>query len=338
MAARSASVKDAGDVELALSLPYGSVDLIVGGHTHLPLNEQGLTVDNIVNGIPIVQAGTLGRFVGEVVITVRPKGTAATNIRLTNTASLPVDESFEEENVRPLLDLARPLFSRSLGRVADHADLGSDVVRNNFAGGESALVNFITDALVARCRVQNYDIDLAFVDAPAVRCGLPIGGELLYGDWFNIMPFADVLRITWLTGRQLQMLLQDNAYRIDLPGEPHTERGFLHFSKKVRYTIEAGSNRKDIRVVETTINEIPLEQQLSRSFQVICSSFVREPAVPWEEYARQILDLPMMDIRQISHQDTPLFLRNELVAYISENGGVTASGGVIRDGRVQIKV
>jgi hypothetical protein len=44
-----------------------------------------------------------------------------------------------------------------------------------------------------------------------------------------------------------------------------------------------------------------------------------------------------MDIRQVSHMDTPLFLRDELVAYITENGGVTAEGGAKRDGRVQIK-
>ncbi len=338
MATSSASVRDAGDVELARSLPFGSVDLIVGGHTHTALNEQGLTVDNIVNGIPIVQAGMLGRFLGEVVITVRPQGTSTTNVRLSNTATLPVDEAFEEENVRPLVDIARPLFTRSLGQVADHADLASDEVRNNFAAGESALANFMADALVVRCHMQNFDVDLALVDASAVRSGLPVGGELHFGDWFNIMPFADVLRVIWLTGRQLQMLLQDNAYRIDLPGEPHTERGFLHFSQKVRYTIEAGSSRNKIRATEATVDDLPLELQLERSFQIVCSSFARESAVPWEEYARQILGLPMMDIGQISHLDTPLFMRDELVAYITENGGVTEAAGARRDGRVKIKV
>jgi len=169
-----------------------------------------------------------------------------------------------------------------------------------------------------------------------VRCGVPVGGELLFGDWFNIMPFADVLRITWLTGRQLQMLLQDNAYRVDLPGEPHTERGFLHFSQAVRYTIETSSSRKEIKVVDITVNGILLERQLERSFQLVCSSFVRELAAPWEEYARQLLGLPLIDIRQVSHMDTPLFLRDELVAYITENGGVTEAGGAKRDGRVQV--
>jgi len=126
-----AAVSEAGDVELARSLPPGSAHLIIGGHTHNVLNEQGLSAYNIVNGIPIVQAGTLGRFLGEVDITVRRRA-AVTNVRLTPTADLLVDETFEKQEVQPLVDLARPLFARKLGRVIDHYDLTTDAVRNAF--------------------------------------------------------------------------------------------------------------------------------------------------------------------------------------------------------------
>jgi 5'-nucleotidase/UDP-sugar diphosphatase len=336
LAASTATVRDAGDVELARSIPRGSVHLIVGGHTHHILNEYGLTVDNIVNDIPIVQAGTLGRFLGEVDITVRQQATAVTNVRLTTSAQQSIDEQFEQENVKPLVEIARPLFTRSLGRVADHPDLSKDAVKNNFAAGESALANFIADALVARCRANEYDVDLALVDGSVVRTGLPVGGELPFGVWFNLMPFADVLRIIWITGGQLQLLVQDNACRVDLPTEPHTERGFLHFSRQVRYRIEIGNSRKEIHAADIMVNGIPIEQQLDRSFQLVCSSFIRGLAAPWERYARNTLGLPIMDIDLVSHLDTPLYMRDELVAYITENGGVTEAGGAKRDGRVQI--
>ena len=39
LAASTATMRDAGDVELARSIPKGSVHLIVGGHTHRILNE-----------------------------------------------------------------------------------------------------------------------------------------------------------------------------------------------------------------------------------------------------------------------------------------------------------
>jgi len=331
-----ASVRDAGDVELAKSIPRGSVHLIVGGHTHHILNEQGLTVDDIVNGIPIVQAGNLGRFVGEVDIVMRQSGSAVTNARLISTASLSVDEQFERENVQPLMDIARPLFNRKLGHVANNPDLSGYAVRNHFAAGESSLANFVADALVARCRHNRYDVDLAVVDASVMRRGLPIGEELTFGDWFDLMPFADVLRVYWITGRQLQMLLQDNASRIDLPGEPHTERGFVHFSRQVRYAIITGSSRMDIQVSDITVNDVPLDKQMEESFQLVCSSFTRESAGQWEKYAQLRLGLPTMDFSLVTHMDTPLFLRKELVAYIVENGGVTEEGGAVRDGRLRI--
>ncbi|HMQ55723.1 MAG TPA: 5'-nucleotidase C-terminal domain-containing protein, partial [Anaerolineae bacterium] len=333
----AAAVREAGDVELARSLPYGSVHLIVGGHTHLTLNEQGLSPYNIINGIALVQAGTLGRYLGEVDITLRHQATV-TNVRLTPTADLPIDEDFEAHEVQPLVELARPLFARSLGVVNNHPDLSTEVVRNSFAAGESAMANFITDALVTRCRANGYNADLAVIDAPDVRCGIPIGGELTFGDWFNLMPFADTIRLWWLSGHQLKALLNDNAQRADRLTEPHTERGFLHFSSQVRYTIELGTQSNQARAVAPTIDSIPLDQQLERTFLVACSSFVRQAALPWENYvARAAAHLKLVNHAAWPRLDTNLFLRNELVTYIRENGGVTEEGGAKRDGRVSIR-
>jgi 5'-nucleotidase/UDP-sugar diphosphatase len=137
LSAGAAAVSEAGDVELARSLPPGGVQLIVGGHTHHVLNEQGLSAYNIVNHIPIVQAGSLGRFLGEVDITVHHSADV-TNVRLTPTADLPVDDEFEQTEVQPIVALAEPLFKRVLGTVSDHPDLNTDTMRSFFAAGESA--------------------------------------------------------------------------------------------------------------------------------------------------------------------------------------------------------
>lgn len=330
-----AAMRDAGDVELARSLPRGGAHLIVGGHTHHVLNEQGLSAHNIVNGIAIVQAGSLGRFLGEVDITLRHSA-AVTNVRLTSTADLPVDEDFEKTEVQPLVTLAQPLFGRALGPVASHPDLGTDAVRNAFAAGESALANFITSALVTRCQVHGHDVDLAVLDASSVRCGLPVGGELTFGDWFNLMPFADTIRLCWITGHQLKALLEDNARRADRPDEPHTERGFLQFSHHIRYTIELGHNRREAKAVDITLDGQPIEEQLGRSLLIACSSFVRRAASVWEAYARQYLNMPLVDIREWPRIDTHLFLRDEMIAYIREHGGVTEAGGARLDGRLEI--
>ena len=247
-----------------------------------------------------------------------------------------LDEKFERQEVQPLVKLARPLLARKLGPVVNHPDLTTEVVRNGFASGESALANFITDALVRRCQAHGLPVDLAILDAANVRCGLPAGGKLTFGDWFNLMPFVDTIRLCRITGYQLKALLLDNAHRADRPGEPRTERGFLHFSRQVRYVIVLGQNHCQTQASQITVNDIPLDEQLDGSFLIACSSFVRQAAITWENSLARQNRLPLVHIHDWPWLDTNLFLRDELIAYIQEVGGVTKQGGAKRDGRVQL--
>lgn len=329
----TATLRDAGDVELAQSLPPGSVHLIVGGHTHQALNETGLAVDNVVNGIPIVEAGALGRFLGEVDLTVGPRPTV-TSAHLTLTADLPVEEEFERSLVQSLLDQATPVSAQPLGRMSDHPDLNPEAVRNQFAAGESALANLVTDALVGGCRSAGHPVDLAAIDASSIYCGLPAGRTLTFGDWFRLMPYADTVRLCPLTGSQLLALLDDNARRADRPGEPHIERGFLQFSQQVRYAVDLGSARPAARAVQVTVDGLPLDQQLARPFLVAFTSFVREAAASWEHYATSQLQLPVLKSVGPEVVDTDLVVRDLLIAHIRQHGGVTEEAGVRRDGRL----
>jgi 2',3'-cyclic-nucleotide 2'-phosphodiesterase (5'-nucleotidase family) len=335
LGASTAPTRDAGDVELAQSLPPGSVHLIVGGHTHQALNEAGLSIPNVVNGIPIVEAGSMGRFLGEVDLTVGRRA-AVTSAHLTATADLPVDEEFERQEVQPLLELAAPVFAEPLGQVGNHPDLTTEVVRNYFAARELALANFITDALVAGSRAAGHPVDLAAIDATAIHGGLPVGCELTSGDWFQVMPYADTVRLYRLTGRQLAALLDDNARRVDRSGEPHVERGFLQFSQQVRYTIELGEGRPAARAIQIEVDGLPLDDQLDRTFLVACTNFVREAAASWEQHAVCQLPFPVLEAVGPVHTDTDLFVRDLMLAHIRERGGVTEETGARRDGRLRI--
>jgi 2',3'-cyclic-nucleotide 2'-phosphodiesterase (5'-nucleotidase family) len=331
----SAPTCDAGDVELAQSLPPGSVHLIVGGHTHLALNETGLGVGNVVNGIPIVEAGSSGRFLGEVHLTIGP-GAAVTSAHLTLTVDLPVDEEFESREVQPLLAQAGPVSTQRLGKVADHPDLVTDAVRDSFAAGESALANLIADALVVRAQAAGHPVDLAAIDASSICCGLPVGRDLTFGDWFRLMPYSDTLCLYRLSGSQLASLLDDNARRADRPGAPHIERGFLQFSQHLRYVIDLGSSRPAARATQVTVDGVPLEQQAERTFLLACTSFVRQAAASWERHAVSRLGFPILESVGPSCSDTDLLIRDLLVAHIRQHGGVTEEAGACRDGRLRL--
>jgi len=337
LAATSAITAEAGDVELAKSLPYAGVHLIVGGHSHHELNHQGLSPHNIVNGIPIVQAGSLGRYLGRVDLRIRQKSAAVAHVRLIPTETIPVDHLLEQKVMKPLVHRARSYFGRVLGIVGVDPKLGTDYVRTTFASGELALANFITDGMIKQLRKSGQTADIAMIDSSCVRRGLNVGGQLTYGDWFNVMPFADTIRFYQLTGQQLRDLIHDNAKRIDLPGEPNTERGFLQFSKEVRYNVQLGKTRTDTRIQEIMINGIPLDEQLRKVFMVATTSFVRELAGNWENCHDQSLGCELINIHDFTHFESDYFMRRELVKYIIDQGGITQETGARLDGRLIVE-
>lgn len=335
LASSSASVLAAGDRELAESLPHGAVQVIIGAHTHHALNEQGLSPHNIVNGIPIVQAGKLGVFLGEVDITVGQRWAAVTNVQLLHTSRLPDDGVFEQAHVQPLLRQLQPIFDEPLGIVANNPDLSHDAVRNELAAHESALCNFIADALVERCRLAGRPVDFAAIDASCISGGLP-PGQLTYGDWFTVTPYADTIQLCPLTGCQLEQLLHENARRADRPDEANTERGFLHFSREVRYRILLGESRNEAKATDITVNGQPLSEQMERTFTMACTSFTHMLSSTWEQTTREGLHLSL-NTHELPKQDTHRFVRNELLAHIRAHGGVTAESGARRDGRLIVE-
>jgi len=337
LAATSAITAEAGDVELAQGLPYAGVHLIVGGHSHHELNHQGLSPHNIVNGIPIVQAGSLGRYIGRVDVRIRQKSAAVTHVRLTPTEILPVDQDLEERVMQPLIQRARNYFSRALGNVGNDPKLSTDFVRNTFASGELALANFITDGMLTQLQKAGQDVHLAMIDSSCVRRGLDVGGQLTFGDWFNLMPFADTIRYYQISGWQLRELIHDNAMRIDRPGEPNTERGFLQFSSGLRYTILMGKARAEIRVRNIIVNGKPLDEQLDKDFLIATTSFIRELAGNWEKCHDQLAGCDLVDIHTFDHFESDFFMRRELVKYIMDQGEISEKTGALIDGRLNVE-
>lgn len=332
---RSAVVTAAGDVELASSLPPGAVHLIVGGHTHTALNEGGLSPQNIVNGIPIVQAGKFGQFVGEVEISVG-RTVEVTHARLHASVELPADETFERAHVLPLLAQAATIGRRVLGAVALDDDLSADAVRNRLAAGESALANFVADALATGCRRAGHPVDCAMIDATSINDGLRPGEPLTCGDWFGVMPFPDNVCLLRLTSQELAALLADNARRVERPGEPHTERGFLHFSREVRYAIRLGPARPVATAEAITVDGRPIAACPERTFVIAAASFVRGPAAAWEAQVRSRFPAPIFDLAALPRVHTALSIRNLVLDHIAACGGVLPAGGARRDGRLRV--
>ena len=330
LASTSAATKGAGDVELAGALPYGAVDLLIGGHTHSLLHETGFDPAQRVNGIPIVQAGAGGRYLGEVVVDVTPAGAAVTEARLHSLVALAEDAEFEALHVRPLTERVQHILGEPLGAAVWRADAGS-------AGAETELPRFVADALAARCRAAGFAVDFALVDASSVCAELPTARPLTFGDLFRLAPYADSIVLRRFTPAQMRAFLADNALRYNptaWPDAEDVERGFVQFSREVRCRVEtAAANDRPRRYeypfsgrprpekgYQCTIAGRDLEDELAgrtRPYLVACSSFLRQLAHRWEGEQR-MAGMALFDLHALPEEQTGLALREALIAHMRE--------------------
>lgn len=172
------------------------LELIVGGHSHWRLWEPW-----VVNGVPIVQAGSKGEFVGMVQLDVDTVANSATLVK--------------GELVRTLVGVYPPdsTVAAVVQRYEDEAGaelnvpiatLKSDWVRRN---GESNLGNWVTDAFRATTGA-----DIAIVNNHGLRKN-QMAGPLTTRDILEIQPFSNDLIELTLTGEQVKQFATHLAKR-----------------------------------------------------------------------------------------------------------------------------
>src|SRR5258706_15828402 len=217
--------------------------------------------------------------------------------------------------------------------------------------GECALANFICDALVARsAEFPQGPVDLAIVNATAIADGLPHAGPITFKDWYRVQPFADCLQVARLSGAQLDAILQSNAHRIVRPNElsapaidlgGYVSRGFLHFSKALRYTLRLGTSARVAMATDITIGGARLADMPNATFRVVFTNYVGAGgyAEAWngDPIGGGVPGtLPGFDLRSLPRLDTGLVFRNEVIAYIRDVGRIDEATGAALDGRLAV--
>ena len=207
------------DRELAKLLnPDWGVDLIIGGHSHTFME-----APEVVNGVPIVQAGTGTGIIGRLDLDV---DCDENEIKTLKWQCVPIDEDTapRDEIMEELLDSYRTQTDTKYKRVVTRwARKLTHPVRNQ----ETEMGNLYADALAWEA-----SFDLMVLGSGSIR-KTELGPVIEYQDMLENTPFDDALYMLEVTGDQLrhmvQFVLRDEAW------EGHTE--FYQFSKgfHVRY-------------------------------------------------------------------------------------------------------
>jgi len=343
--------------------------VLIGGHSHTALNAEGIDPDNIMDGVLMTQAEANGRWLGEVAMSIRASGGRQgwfTHVGLhpvkvrdnrvaaddPRAATLETDDDYDQDfevaHVAPLIAALDDKLAQTIGTVATDADVSPERVIADRYMRETALLNFMNDALVARSvTFPGGAVDLALFNATAIITGLQ-AGPLSFGDWYAVMPYADQVHIATMTGAQIGEMLQSNAHRLVRPEEAagldlsgFVSRGFMHFSSGIRYGIALGADATQARAEDITILGRPLEAVRDETFTIAINSYIQLGGFAEAWNGQPIVagvpgEIAGMDLRRLNYRHTGLVYRNEIIAHIREHGGISAANGARLDNRLTV--
>ncbi|WP_293698755.1 bifunctional UDP-sugar hydrolase/5'-nucleotidase [uncultured Agrococcus sp.] len=229
-----------------------SVDLILNGHTHKPYN----WLAPVAGGgeRPVVQAGEYASHIGQIPLVIDADGNVEVDLdgfELVSTADTEIPEDNERVNavsgiVDDAISVADELGSVPIGSLEEAADIttayiGDDRDDRGSASTMGTLVsNMYRDALESE---QRGGAEIGIVNPGGLRSDFVYDqtddGVLTVRDAVDVLPFANSLFTTTLTGAQLKDTLEEQW-------QPEgADRSYLQLglSDNVRYSSDSSRDR-----------------------------------------------------------------------------------------------
>jgi 5'-nucleotidase len=200
-----------------------AVDVVASGHTHHSyVCDYGRI--NPAKPILLTSGGSYGRLVTDIDLTIDPAAgkviaKRASNIVVQSEAftgsrgEVPLTDAVPRYAAEPAVaalverysKAAEPIAARAVGRLAAPALKSAD------ENGESVLGNLIADAQLSATKgASNGNARIALMNSGGVRADLvpAADGGISFGQLFAAQPFANMMVVKSLTGRQLRAVLE----------------------------------------------------------------------------------------------------------------------------------
>lgn len=345
------------DADLAAELSQLPVPaIVVGGHSHSVLHREGLVAEHIYDGVPALQAGSWGNYLGELTFTLkRQAATKKTALTLmsnqlhtiephVNSGEV-VDEQFQQQVIAPALARFAGLLEEVITKVAANQQLSSAIALQQRYLDETVVANLLTDAVFSRQKAfSNNAIDAVAINASGIIGGFAPAQSLRFKDMFAIMPYADELVVVEFTKTQLQQFLDSNAKRIIRPEEQaeydlssFVNRGFLHFSASLRYQIVFTDDVNKAHATQITVKGKPLESfAADQVFRIAMGDYISSGNQGWRGLAIGSglpETLKGFDITALPGTASGHLLRNEIIQTLRNKAAVDAA----LDGRLVVR-
>lgn len=295
------------DKEIARQFP--EIDLILGGHHHVALDPP-LVVENEVEPgkqIVVCHSGAFAKFVGRLDVVVKDGEILSHDYTL-----FPIDQTVPKDaEVEELLQDYEEALSRdyALGQVVGYAE--EQLTRYGSGGGDSMLGNLTAEAMRAFPGVET---EIALTNTLGIRADIP-AGNITLDAIYNSMPFDNTITTMFLSGREVQELL-------DYVTERSSERGCSSQAQVagIEFTMNCDLQMaQDIR-----INGAPLD--LAGTYELATNNYIAHGGSGFEVLERNTTQI-----------DTGISIRDVVQAAIIAYGTLPQPEGnvCIEDGRIQ---
>lgn len=202
------------DYLIAQNVP--GIDIIVSGHSHTPLEEPQFAEGPDGHMVPIVQAGSYGRFLGRAELILREGERPAidddperTGLLLIDDSIVPSDQAMLAELDAIIADIEAEVLPEQISRiegaeVTDDADELGDLYFREMGATEfdvigsrsqieTNILNLSTDAMLATALEVGGETLVAVQASGQVRDDIVVGdtGVLSYADLYRIFPLGE---------------------------------------------------------------------------------------------------------------------------------------------------
>jgi 5'-nucleotidase len=237
------------------------VDVFMTGHTHQIYN-------CVVDGRPVTSAGSFGKLLTDVDMTIDRRSGQPTTIKADNlvvTRDVAKDPA-QTELIDHYKALAGPIGDRVIGNAA------ADITRDPTPAGETALGDVIADSQLEATRPAGFGgAQIAFMNPGGIRADLA-AGPVTFAEAFTVQPFGNSLVTMTLTGAQIERVLEQQVFPSDTPNGSGT---VLQVSNGFHYTWDPTRPAGDrIDPASITLNGLPLVP--TQSYRVTVNSFLAD--------------------------------------------------------------
>lgn len=247
-----------GDVAIARAV--NGIDLIVGGHTHLPLFQA-----DIQNGTIIVQAQDWGKYLGRVDLEILDgkvtlKEYKLIPVNLKGSANRIAPDTNVEALLRPFKEKGDAALSLELGSTEENLVGERNIVRM----GETNLGNLIAEAYRAK-----FNADIAMTNSGGVRASIP-AGKITLESVMNVLPFGNDIGTADVTGQQLVDYFTTVVHTLaPKPTETAPGGAFPQLAG-----IEMTANREMKTITDVKIGGVAID--LNKTYKLALPKFVAE--------------------------------------------------------------